>query len=76
MHDMFIRALRFSYYVVHRNLHHPPNQWLKDFVHQLLVCSTHIFKTKWHYLVTEQTLISDKRRALLILLVHWDLVIS
>ena len=47
-------------HVVYVNLHIPPNLMCEHFVHQSLICGTYVLEPKWHHILAEEILASNK----------------
>lgn len=50
----------FYQHVIHINLHIPPNLMCEHFIHQSLVCGSHVLKSERHQFVAEESLAGDK----------------
>ena len=57
---MVILLNAFYQYVIYVDLNVPPNLMCEHLVHQPLIRSTHVLKSKRHYFVVEKTLASDE----------------
>ena len=57
---MVILPNAFYQYVIYVDLNVPPNLMCEHLVHQPLIRSTRVLKSKRHYFVVEKTLASDE----------------
>ena len=61
--------------IIYVDFHCFPNLHFEHHVDQPLIGNTHIFESKWHYLIAIQPAICDERGVLLVWDVNRDLIV-